>query len=69
MDVVVCDAQDEEAELFEHGLAEGIALSLFIVDRTVDFDNEAGGAAVEVGDELADDLLAAEVVAVEMIGP
>ncbi len=39
------------------------------MDGAVDFDDEAGGATVEVGDESVDDLLPAEVQAPERIAP
>lgn len=45
----------------EEKVAPAIVVGLALVDRTVDFDDEAGSVAVNVNDEAADDLLTTEV--------
>lgn len=60
-DVVVGDPDDAEAVRGEEEVAPAIVVGLALVDRTVDFDDEAGGVAVKVNDETADDLLTTEV--------
>ena len=61
--VVVGGAEDAEAAGGDDPVALGVVLPAFVVDRPVQFDDESGRVAGEVGDEAVDDLLAAEVEA------
>jgi hypothetical protein len=67
-DLVVTKAQNVEARGLQAPIASRVVIGLRLVHGPVHFNHQAGGVAVEVHDEPADDLLATKVEAVQAIG-
>jgi len=66
-DLFVQEAENEPAEGFDLALANEVVAGLIVVimDAAVEFDDEAGLLAGEVGEVAADRVLAAELQAIE----
>lgn len=58
---MVGDTQDAEPARGKDRVALSISIALLVVNRAVNFDNEAGGVAIEINYETAKDMLAPEV--------
>lgn len=64
-DLVIGHAQHATAPSGENTVAFFVMALLVLVDRAIDFYDQAGCVAIEVDDEAIDDLLAAEMESVE----
>src|SRR5687768_6148465 len=64
-DFVVGEAQDMDATTQEGVGALDVVVLLVLMYGAVNFDDEPGGVAVEVGEEALDDLLPAELETVQ----
>lgn len=63
--VVIAETEDAEPTTGENSVALAIVVGLCSVDGSVDFDDEGGGGAVEVGNEAINHLLPAEMQTVQ----
>jgi hypothetical protein len=62
-------AQKAQASLSHDAVARCIVICLFVVYDPIHFHDQTGGVAVEIGDESVNELLAAKVVAVQLVTP
>ena len=65
--VVILETDNVETALMQHAVACLVVVGLLGMNGAINFDNQSQGVAVEVDDEAVDDLLAAKVVAIELL--